>query len=494
MRLAVLAASVLTVAGPALADPPWSANVLAADVGDTVNEGESCIAFKGDFVYCISNTNERNRLAVIPYGRSTDGGRTWTTTWWQDPTPGISWHTDPVLLVDDTGYVHMFVQYSSNLIRHYLSTDHGVTWCESTDVSVRQSGTDKPWACYYGNEMYMCWQQISGSPTGIILAKSTDRGRTWTRRQIDIRTGITGICASPSGILYIVLRYWSGNSLHMFRSTDRGESWPLKLTLDTQCSYTEGYGDRAPMPSIAAPTDSNVFITLVDQRSGNWDVYYSRSSSAGATWTPLALLNDSTAGGQCKGWVTSDSLGGLHIIWYHTPSWPTSASSWWSVRYQHSEDYGATISPSIRLSDTAFRSPVSFIGEYHIIAADKELVRCVWADGRGGDLDLYFAEARLSSIGVEENPFRVTRMPEISLRVPPLVNGGTIPVEFSLRHATPVRLEAVDALGRVLRTEALGPLPAGRHRFRLEVPAAQQTLFLRLEAGETVTAKTTLVR
>jgi len=492
MRLTVLLLlGVLSAA--AMADPPWKDNVLAADVGDTINEGESCLAFKGDYVYCICNVNERDRYAVIPYGRSTDGGETWQTTWWRDLTPGISWHSDPIILCDDTGYVHMFVQFSSTLIRHYLSTDNGLTWCDTSDVSLRTSGTDKPWACHYGNDLYVCWQQVSGSPTGVIFARSSDGGRSWTRANIDSRTGITGICASPSGILYVVLRYWSGGSLHVFRSTDRGATWPHKVTLDTQCQYTAGYGDRAPMPAIAAPADSNVFVTLVDQRSGNWDILYSRSTDAGATWTSLATLNDSTAGGQCKGWVSTDPYGRLHIIWYHTPSWPTSSSSRWSVRYQYSDDYGARISPSLRLSDTTFQSPVSFLGEYHIVLADSHRVRCVWADGRGGDLDLYFAEADQASIGIVERPFRVVRMPGVMLYAPAVARAGDLTIDFVMRHAHQVRVAVFDAAGRRLKLVEPGTLPAGVHRLRLDGLTPNQTVFIRLEAGETATAKSTLL-
>ncbi len=478
----------------AFADPPWTDNVLAADVGDTINEGESCMAMDGDYIYCICNVNERNRIAVIPYGRSTDGGQTWTTTWWKDMTVGIRWHTDPVLLCDDTGYVHMFIQYSSTIIRHYLSTDHGLTWCDSTDVSDRSS-VDKPWACYHGNNIYICWQAFAGSYSGIAFAKSTDCGRSWTRSTIDpYRTGITGICTSPSGDIYVMNRYWSGGSIYIIKSTDEGNTWTTPLLIETGCQYTDGYGDRCPLPCIAAPTDSHIFVTWVDDRYGNWDILYKRSTDAGATWTSTAILNDSVTGGQCKGWVSCDPFGGLHIIWYHTPSWPTSQYSWWSIRYQYSNDYGATIRPSIRLSDTTFRSPVTFMGEYHVILADSEKVRCIWTDGRETDLDLWFAEADLSAIGVEENPFRTVRVATVWLNVPTVIRGRTVPVEFGLRKGSLVRVKVFDALGRNLKSANLGYREPGLHRIQVSDLPAGQTLFVKLEAGETVTRKCTVLR
>jgi hypothetical protein len=491
MRTAVLL--ILALSAVALADPPWSAAVEAADVGDTINEGESCIAFHHDYVYAVSNCAERATVAVIPYGRSTDGGATWATTWWLDPTGPNQWHSDPVILTDDTGYVHLFVQFSTNLIRHYLSTDNGLTWCDTADVSVPGATVDKPWACIYGNTIYMCWQQLS-SPSGIMLARSSDCGRTWTRAIIDTRLYITGIDVSPSGILYICLRT-SGNGLYFFKSTDGGETWPadLKRTLDTQCQYQSGWGDRAPMPCISAPTDNNVVVTVVDQRYGNWDVLYTRSTDAGATWTALAQLPDSTSGAQCKGWLEADCYGGLHALWYHTPSWPTSNASRWSVRYTFSSDGGATWRPSSRLNDTTFTSPVDFMGEYHIMQSDSTWLRCVWADGREGDLDLWYSQARLDAIGVEENPFRPVRVPDVALTVPQLVRNGPVPVMFSLRRPAAVRISVFDASGRLVTQRSLGRLGAGVHKVSLDGLPVNAPLFVKLDAGETRTARVTVL-
>jgi hypothetical protein len=94
----------LLLATVAIADPPWSANVRAADVGDSINEGESCIASDGDYIYCVCNWAERATRTGLTYGRSTDGGATWTSGVWKDTSVGINWHSDPFILVDDSHY------------------------------------------------------------------------------------------------------------------------------------------------------------------------------------------------------------------------------------------------------------------------------------------------------------------------------------------------------------------------------------------------------
>ena len=495
-HLAVLLPLLLATA--ALADPPWSANVRAADVGDTINEGESCIASDGDYVYCVSNWNERSRYAGLTYGRSTDGGQTWSSEIWKDASVGINWHSDPFILVDDSHHVHLFCQFSTTVLRHYLSTDYGVTWSDSSNVSefLPVGTVDKPWACLRGNNIYVAWQQWDAPQEGIIFAKSTDRGRTWNRTVADsTRTGITCICLSPSGIIYLMNRYWGWDGVFCTRSTDEGTTWAPWVTVDPTCSYEAGYGDRAPLPSIAAPTDSNVFITWVDDGAGTWDILYSRSTNGGTTWSPTATLNDSVAGGQCKGWVTADYTGKLHFIWYHTPSWPTSAASWWSIRYAHSEDYGATISPSMRLTDTVFRSQVTFLGEYHIIVTDSTYARAVWADGRNVDNDLFFAQALLADLGTQENPWHVTRIPELTLEVPALARGSALPVSFAVRKPGTINLAVFDAAGRELRNATLGQRLPGNYSELLAGLPAGQTLFVKLTSGgTTVTRKAVLLQ
>jgi hypothetical protein len=488
----------LLLATPALADQPWSANARAADAGDTLNEGESCIASDGDYIYCVCNWAERATRTGLTYGRSTDGGATWTSGVWKDTTVGINWHTDPFIMVDDSHYVHLYCQFSTTVLRHYLSTDYGVTWADTSDVSefLPSGAVDKPWGVVRGNNIYIAWQQWDATQEGIIFAKSTDRGRTWNRTVADsTRTGITGICLSPSGIIYLMNRYWGGDGVYCTSSTDQGATWAPWVTVDPTCSYTEGYGDRAPLPSIAAPTDSDVVITWVDDGLGDWDIVYSRSTDSGQTWSSTARLPDSTAGGQCKGWVTADYAGRLHFIWYHTPSWPTSSSSRWSMRYALSEDCGATIRPSIRLTDTTFTSPVSFLGEYHIIVTDSTYARAIWADGRGGDNDLFFAEAALTDLGTNENPWQVARLPGLSLEVPALARGSALPVSFAVLRPGGLHLAVFDAAGRVLKSTDMGRRVPGSYSEVLAGLPTGQALFVKLTSGsETVTRKALLLR
>jgi hypothetical protein len=181
----------LLAAAAAFANPPFAPNVRVSDDagGQVINQGESDFAvYRGQYIYSCCNLAERSTVAMIPYAWSTNGGTSFAPNIpFNDPTPGNPWHTDPAIGVDDSGYVHMIVQYSTASLYHYFSRNGGQTWHDTTFVT--GSGVDKPWMVVYRNEIYITWQQTSGS-LGIWQAKSTNYGRTFTTGRIWTRTGV----------------------------------------------------------------------------------------------------------------------------------------------------------------------------------------------------------------------------------------------------------------------------------------------------------------
>lgn len=129
-----------------------------------------------------------------------------------DNTTGVTWHTDPVIGIGDSRYIHMIVQFYTYYIKHYLSKNGGLTWSDTsfvTDLSTR-GDVDKPWMVIRGETIYVSWQEFGGTSSGIKFARSFDRGKTWQRFVVDpLRTGITALSLSKSGIIY--LAYVSDN-------------------------------------------------------------------------------------------------------------------------------------------------------------------------------------------------------------------------------------------------------------------------------------------
>ncbi len=390
-----------------LSDYPFMPNVrISDDPSITLNQGESSFAVYGDSIFAVCNIAERSSYPAIPFGRSIDGGASFEPNYnFRDNSTGIIWHTDPVIVVDHLGRLHMIVQFNTAYIKHYLSIDGGMTWIDTSFVTDPSTGgdVDKPWMVARGDTLYVVWQEFGGSSPGLKLARSFDGGMTWQRFRITSSTGITALDISPSGVLH--LAYVSGYGIYYRKSTDKGATWTSARLLN-YVSYSSGYGDRAPIPSISVYGEDVIFVSWVDDRNGTWDILGMYSYDGGSSWNGPIRINDSVAGGQCKSWVEFDPYGNLHVFYYSTGSWPTSSSSLWSVRYQVSLDSGRTWSPSIRITDTVFYGN-DFMGDYHTIYADSFYIYAVWADGREGDMDLFFSKAPIGALINKES--RVVR-------------------------------------------------------------------------------------
>jgi hypothetical protein len=443
------------------ADAPWSPNVRVStdEPWDSLNQGESCFAVYGDSVMSVCNTAERGSVPNAPYSFSFDAGQTFTQIPFIDLSSGIIWHTDPVIGVDDSGHVHMIIQYSAVLIKHYLSRDGGQTWADTIQVNT-QNSVDKPWMVVHNNEIYICWQQLAGE-VGIWLAKSTDYGQTFTAERIWNRTYLSALAMDENENLHLHL-VASGGVFYR-KSTDHGTTWLPEVYLGNW-SYSSSYGDRAPINSVTA-RGNVVFATWVDNSFDGWDIMGVRSTDSGDTWGTPFLVNDITSGGQCKGWSHFDAHGGLHVIWYHTPDWPTNPSSIFELRYQYSPDGGATFNPSIRVSDTNFVSHADFMGEYHICVSDSQYLYAIWTDGRNGDdNDLYFSKAELSLLGSEEGKSLAAQSQRF-ITVPTIWRGNILMEVRANPH--PVEIRAYDVTGRLIKAIYTGK-PELAHRIQLQ--------------------------
>ncbi len=431
------------------ADAPWSPNVrVSNDIAwDTLDQGESGFDIFGDSVFAVCNTAQRGGDPNDPYAYSFDNGQSFIQIPFVDENAGSSWQTDPIVEVDDSGNIHMIIQFSADFMNHYFSRDGGVTWEDTSRVN-SANGVDKPWWVIKRNEIYVVWQQTSGEQ-GIWLAKSTDWGKSFTDSRFWDRRGITGLAMDEEENLLLVNCAWSGD-IYYRKSTDKGDSWTPEKRLASH-SYSSSYGDRAAITSISASGD-NVFITWVDNSTNNnWDVNGIRSADGGSTWETKFIVNDETEGGQCKGWALFDCYGGLHVQYYHTSSWPTNSSSMFSVRYRYSPDGGATFKPSIRITDTEWTSHADFMGEYHILRSDSQFVYSVWADGRNpDDNDLYFSKAPIEDLVNISNKHATTAMQSHKILSTPAVSNGNIIIKIE-SFTEPISINAYDLSGKLLK-------------------------------------------
>ena len=169
--------------------------------------------------------------------------------------------------------------------------------------------------------------------------------------------------------------YTSGNfEIYYKRSTDAGATWDAIKRL----TWTSGSSSN---PAIATGSCGITHLFWSDRTPGNTEIYYKRSLDAGTNWSPAKRLTW-TSGDSSYSAIGVDSSDALHVVWMdYTPD-PSE------IYYKQSTDAGVTWSPVKRLTWTAGGAYIPAIA----IDAD-DAIHVVWHDFLPGDPAIYYKKS-----------------------------------------------------------------------------------------------------
>jgi len=153
---------------------------------------------------------------------------------------------------------------------------------------------------------------------------------------------------------------------------------------------------NVPLPKIAVdrgngPFRGRIYLVWMDIRFGGPDIVLSSSSDGGSTWSAPIRVNDDAVGNgadQFLPWVNVDDTGAVQVTFLDRRADPANLS--YAIDLATSTNGGASFGPNVRVSDGLF-PPTSFgfIGDYNGTGIGGGRIHPIWADGRGGDLDLF---------------------------------------------------------------------------------------------------------
>ncbi|GBD87938.1 BNR/Asp-box repeat protein [bacterium BMS3Abin03] len=376
---------------------------------------------------------------------SSDGGFNWGESF-MSSTLGV-WG-DPCVLFDSLGnlyYGHLSNPASGYWIDRIViqkSTDYGQTWNDGAGIGfLNPKNQDKEWLAvdltqsqYKGN-IYVTWTEFddygSSNPNDssrIRFSKSLDQGETWSDAiTISDRSGdcidsdntTEGAvpAVGPNGEIYVS---WAGPLGLMFdKSVDGGETWGTDIFVS---DIPGGWDFNVPgiyrcnglpitMCDISnSPHQGNIYICWGDQRNGsnNTDVFISRSTDGGETWsTAMRVNDDNTTRHQFFPWMTVDQkTGNIWAVFYDRRNTTGSATDVYVAR---STDGGETFD-NFKVSESSF-TPTSgvFFGDYINIAAWNKEIRPIWMRLQSGVLTVWTAIIQDSTtVPVELTNFNVT--------------------------------------------------------------------------------------
>jgi hypothetical protein len=209
-----------------------------------------------------------------------------------------------------------------------------------------------------GGLVHVVWGDSRGGGGGVYYKRSTDWGVNWGQDTFLVDTvavsGYPSIAVFDSfvHVVYLDIRDDYDGEIYYKRSTNNGVNWSpdTRLTVDTSSSQ---------YPSVAVQ-DSFVHVVWQDNRDGNWEIYYKRSTDYGLNWG--ADIHLSSVPGQKPSITATDSF--VYVVWQRGTD----------IYYKRSIDFGLNWSIDTCL-DTANYS------ENPSMSATGSMVYVVWDNG-----------------------------------------------------------------------------------------------------------------
>jgi hypothetical protein len=317
----------------------------------------------------------------IFYKRSTNGGAAWAGA------KRLAWNLTksypPSIASDSNNHVHV-VWYDWNPgngeLYYNRSTNGGVSWIGTkrltwSDGDSYATGitTDS------SDNIHVVWEEgipLYSGFTEIFYKRSTDGGATWLGSErltwSSSHSGWAAIAAGASGYIHVV---WnsdvSGNyEIYYKRSTDGGGNWSWAKRL------TWNAGDSR-QPAIAV-SGNDIYVVWYDISPGNTEIFYKKSANGGITWYGTKRLTWNAL----ETWrpeVVIDPSNHVHIVWqdetsgnyeiYHRKS--TNGGAAWTAAKRLTWNSGLSIRPKIAADS---------LSDLHL----------VWEDNSPGNYEIFY--------------------------------------------------------------------------------------------------------
>ena len=453
-----------------------------ADVRLTNNDSASftsynnawCVAANENVVHVVWRDN-RDGNTEIYYKRSTDAGVSWGADVRMTNNTNNS-YSPSVAVSGSAVHVVWYDRPDGNWEIYYKrSTDAGVSWGTNTRLTINGADSYDPSIAVSGLFVNVVWKDYREGNDEIYYKRSTDGGVNWgadTRltNNIDNSAG-PSVTVSGSVVHVVWMDNRDGNlEIYYKRSSDAGVSWgtDTRLTNNSFYSFT---------PS-AAGSGSVVHVVWCDYRDGNPEIYYKRSTDAGISWGIDTRLTNNTAVSKYPSVAVSGSV--VHVVWQDYRGGNCQ------IYYKRSIDAGVSWGADTRLTNN------TTVSEYSSVAVSGSVVHVVWMDDRDGNEEIYYKRDPTGNVGIQNISIEIPSEFSLSQNYPNPFN-PTTKIKFELPSGFPlgaygndkVVLKVFDITGREIATLVNEQLSPGTYSVDWNASAFPSGVyFYRLSAGE----------
>jgi len=222
------------------------------------------------------------------------------------------------------------------------STNEGLSWegdIQLTDIAGSKS---LPTVSAEGSNIHVTWQDNRNGNFEIYYKRSTNNGVNWdSDLRLTNNTAVSGnsVVSAAGTFVNVIWRDTRSGNYEIFykRSTDNGNSWSADTML-TQ--HTTGLASSISLAS----TGTNLHIAWSDSRhNDDYEIYYKRSTNGGVSWGTDTRLTNSVSISESPSIASNSSE--VHVVW--TDLRDTAISE---VYYKRSGDNGNNWSADTRLT------------------------------------------------------------------------------------------------------------------------------------------------
>lgn len=381
--------------------------------GEDQNETAVAVSPTNPLNIVAAARDRRNGVERNGFYASLDGGATWTDGILSEGS--YAYQSDPVVAACANGsFVYASLSFNATVgggVYAYRSTDGGLTWPQKSAV-VTAASLDKEWiACDatasspFANRVYVGYREVPPGLGALRVKRSVDGGLTWSAavnvsdETTNSKNGIA-LATGPGGQVYATWLDFATSQIKFDVSLDGGVTFGTDKLLAGIVQVPEiPYLERPnSLPAIAVdlsggPYQGHIYVIWTAYQNGDCDIRFRRSADGGATWTPLAFVNDNAVGNGADQFfpgVTVDPLGRVIVTFSDTRRAPaTDRYELWGAI---SRDGGQSFDTNFLIADAVSDPPNErFLGDYAGVAATADRVVPVWSDARAatGELDLY---------------------------------------------------------------------------------------------------------
>jgi hypothetical protein len=387
-RLFLIFAVLLTAC---FAHAQWEDDVRLTNTPDSsyLTYGMShSIVTSGDTVHVVWRDKSEGNWEIF-YKRSTDAGLNWEPDLRITYDPAVSYTPSLALSGSGLHIVWADMREGNYEIYYDRSIDGGASWEGESQLTDDLSYSYESVVSASGSYVHVVWVNVDIEGHYQIFYKhSPDGGITWATE--NWLSGFLWYSYNPSiavsgSDVYVV---WNddrdGNlEIYYIKSSDNGLTWgpEIRLTNDPATSN---------LPSVAV-SGSNVHIVWEDFRDGNSEIYYKGSVDGGANWGDDIRITYDQGNSISPNLAVSNSV--LHVVWQD------SRSGFYDIFYNYSTDGGETWATDTQLNDFSFSS------QRPCITVSDSVLHVVWQDYRDFNYEIYYKRNPTGGlVGMDDEP------------------------------------------------------------------------------------------